>query len=259
MYYGLIINYNMNYKKEFIDFPLKTGFTYFNNGFSENICLKEIDFSKKDIHSSNQYEYFKKRIDFIMRYMPKNNCSSSKTHHLNLDFLEDKNKTNDCKNRIHLLFNYDDFEVDNPKIKTTFIRFIHIDNFYIDNNCYTEKGSQSKIISSSQKEVDNSKVIDYKLRKDICKMPPVHVCVIGAFNKHTKKYSLYFDLNEGNHRITALKLEKYNGYVPTLFIDELSYLNTLENYSVNLEFNNNRIFKNTEDTSNTPPVYKRKK
>jgi hypothetical protein len=259
MYYGLIINYNMNYKKEFIHFPLKTGFTYFNNGFSENICVKEIDSSKKNIRSIDQYDYFKRRIDFIMRYIPKNNCSVSKTHNLNLDFLKDKELSNDCKNRINLLFNYEDFEVDNLKIKTTFIRLIHIDNFYIDNNSYSEKRSQSKIISSSQTKVDDFKVQDYKSRKDIRYMPPVHVSVIGAFNKHTKHYSLYFDLNEGNHRITALKLEKYNGFVPTLFIDELSYLNTLENYSVNLQFNNSRIFKNTEDTSNTPPVYKRKK
>jgi hypothetical protein len=61
----------------------------YNNGISENICLKENDFPKKDIHSSSKYDNFKKRINFIMRYISKKNFSLS--------------KTNDCRNRINLL------------------------------------------------------------------------------------------------------------------------------------------------------------
>ena len=46
-------------------------------------------------------------------------------------------------------------------------------------------------------------------------------------------------------------MKDYDGYVPVLFVDELSNFDTMNKYDIEVRNIDNRIFKNGNETSNT--------
>lgn len=257
LYYGLTVNSQIKHSKNKQHFSnrLLHKLTFYNDKFVDDFStsishIKKTTVSYND--KNNKLNFFKARVDLIVNYLLKDGTKFPSKIKESYPFLKDKkialHKDTSYFNRIKLLYNSDDFDVSNEKIKTTFIYFIHIDNFNINNNMYSD--IKNGTIRTSQLDVDEKKVQKYQ-KLDVNTLPNVIVSVIGTFDTTNKIYYIQYDLDDGNHRLTALKLNKYDGYVPVLFVDELTDFDTMSKYDRVVRNIDNRIFKNSNETSNT--------
>lgn len=258
LYYGLSVNSKIKHKEnnQYFSNRLLHRLTFYNGNFVDDFSktLNTIKKTQKSYDDKNNKScFFKARVDFILKYLL-GNRKTLPNYIYKYPFIEDKKKSQYPKDEIYLqrlklLYNQEDIDVANEKIKTTFIYFIHIDNFKINNNMYVDNVTDGKI-RSSQNIVDVQKVNRY-IKESIENFSNVIVSVIGTFDKKNRKYYIQFDLDDGNHRLTSLKMKDYDGYVPVLFVDELSNFDTMNKYDIEVRNIDNRIFKNGNETSNT--------